>query len=345
MSDTRKRSRNWKHAGVCLAMCLAAFAVLWAFRQQGGLEYLELKTYDVLLRSESRDYSFSSRFLLVEMDDADIARYGYPIPDETLQKLIARLQEAGPRAIGVDIIRDRPEPPVDARFGAPLKPGWNNELRDFLEDEKNWNVSWAALKLVSNAPVTAPLSEDRWGEAGTEEDTSDKCIRRALLLEGKKGGKTYLSLAYQMALNYLEREPTPLDPKPAPGDPNLIQIGPAIITRFHRTDGAYIDANDSGYQYLLDYRGSRELPHVSVTDVLESPVPRAAIHDKIIVIGMTTLTAKDFVRTPVNDKMFGVLYQAIAAEHLLRFALRGGHPISSWSDTSEAAWALAWALL
>ncbi|HZK81702.1 MAG TPA: CHASE2 domain-containing protein, partial [Humisphaera sp.] len=334
MTTRRAVHANWKQAGVSLALCVCAFAILWTVRSQGGLEYLELKTYDALLRSERRDYSFASRFLIVGMNDADIKEYGFPIPDQTLKKLIAKLQEAQPRTIGVDIVRDMPEPSLESRkAGSAMNPGWNTELRDFLKEDSNWNVSWVVIPLASDVMIGAPVPEAQYGFAEVPQDVADESVRRGMLqVWDRRSGKKYQSLAFQMAMNYLEQESPPIYPQPVPGNAELVKVGPAVIPRCRANDGAYVGNDDRGYKYLLDYRGPRDLPRVSVADILHGRAHTSAIHDKIIVIGVTTLSNKDLLRTPVNDQMFGVVFQAISAEHLLRYALRGAHPITCWSD-------------
>ena len=48
--------------------------------------------------------------VIVEYTEADEARYGYPLPDGTLAELLEKLAAARPLAIGLDLVRDRPEP-------------------------------------------------------------------------------------------------------------------------------------------------------------------------------------------------------------------------------------------
>jgi adenylate cyclase len=337
---------------VCATICLAAFAVLWTARRQGMLEYLELKTYDALLRQESRDYSFSSRFLIVGINDSDIEHFGqFPVSDSTLKAMLQKLQESNPRAIGVDVVRDFPVPDwKEWKSATHLHEGWETELSKYLTEDRNSNISWAILPKAADAFVHAPqgVGDDQVGAVETVQDDTDLCVRRALLFLGiQQNGavKTFPSLAYQLAVNYLAAEPTPIGAEPVPGRPDLLRFGPQTIEKFRPTDGSYIDADASGYQFLLDYRGPRDFPRVSVQDVLEGRVKKAAIENKIVLVGVTAMTVKDIIATPVDDKLFGVYFNAISAEQLLRFALGGAHPISSWTDSAENGWMLLWALL
>ena len=48
------------------------------------------------------------RLLVVEVAEADLNKYGFPLPDGTLAQASAKLQAQKPSAIGVDIYRHTP---------------------------------------------------------------------------------------------------------------------------------------------------------------------------------------------------------------------------------------------
>ncbi len=77
----------------------------------GGFQYWEWLTFDVFLRlrpSESRD----ERITLIGITEEDIKRAGtYPLSDQQIAKLLKKLQQYEPRAIGLDIVRDIPVEP------------------------------------------------------------------------------------------------------------------------------------------------------------------------------------------------------------------------------------------
>jgi len=46
--------------------------------------------------------------LIVGADEEDIRKYKYPLPDAILARLITKLEQYQPVAIGLDIFRDQP---------------------------------------------------------------------------------------------------------------------------------------------------------------------------------------------------------------------------------------------
>src|SRR4051812_35575944 len=93
----------------------AVAAVILVLRQSGWLQPAELAAYDALVLAWAGEQP-SDRILLVTASEADIGRYGWPLPDGELAALLSRLTGWGARAIGVDIYRDRPVPPGDAEL-------------------------------------------------------------------------------------------------------------------------------------------------------------------------------------------------------------------------------------
>lgn len=79
------------------------------------LQPLEWAAYDrlFLLRPESpRD----ERILIVGVTEADLERWGSPFNDETLATLLETLEDADPRAIGLDFYRNLPVEPGHERL-------------------------------------------------------------------------------------------------------------------------------------------------------------------------------------------------------------------------------------
>ena len=98
-------------AGLAL---LALFLVL-LLRGLGLLEGVELKAYDAYLRLAGDRETPSQPVVMVEFSDEDEAAFGYPLPDDRLSDLFEVLTTKGAVAIGLDLIRDRPEPKTTDR--------------------------------------------------------------------------------------------------------------------------------------------------------------------------------------------------------------------------------------
>ena len=94
-------------------------ALIIAVRATGLLQPLELSIYDALRVAWAGDQP-SDRVVLVGATEDDIARWHWPVRDDDLSELLDRLASWKPRAIGVDLYRDRPEPPGSDQLAAVL---------------------------------------------------------------------------------------------------------------------------------------------------------------------------------------------------------------------------------
>ncbi len=91
--------------------------ILW---QAGGLQVLELMVYDQGLRWQTLA-SPDDRMVLIGETEADIQRWGYPLPDGVMAEMLERLAQARPRVIGIDKYRDLPVPPGSERLDQVLR--------------------------------------------------------------------------------------------------------------------------------------------------------------------------------------------------------------------------------
>ncbi|WP_225894609.1 CHASE2 domain-containing protein [Leptolyngbya sp. O-77] len=107
---------------------LTVTGLVLGLRQVGGLEPLELRIYDRMVRLRFRDGLLGNspdspdpRLLVVEITEADIQALQRSTPsDETLAQAIAQLQQYQPRVIGLDLHRDVPQEPGHAQLQAQL---------------------------------------------------------------------------------------------------------------------------------------------------------------------------------------------------------------------------------
>jgi adenylate cyclase len=319
---------------MAMLICLSVCAIVWTARMLGGLERLELKAYDMLLRRQPRDERFQSAFLIVGIGETEYQKYGYPISDGQLAAAIENLEAAGPRAIGVDIVRNVP---VGGAAGT-------EHLTRVLQ--QNENVVWAIV--FSQWSITPPsgLSPENTGFAEHAPPDPDGVIRRLMIsAKDPKQNKELASLNWLVALFYLSQDDRWDRQLAVPGDPRLVQLNKTVIDHFKRNDGAYTSADTGGYQFLPDYRGPIEFPRVSFEDVLQKKVRPEMVRDRIVLIGTTSDVAKDYVTTPLKNPQFGVDYHASCADTYLRLALAGAKPIHSQPDWGKAQWTLGWGLL
>jgi CHASE2 domain-containing sensor protein len=86
---------------------LVFLAVLGA-RALGWLQGLELGVHDQYLRLRTASGETDPRIVIVGFDNDDVDRYEHPFGDGLLATALQRLVEAGPMAVGLDLIRPRP---------------------------------------------------------------------------------------------------------------------------------------------------------------------------------------------------------------------------------------------
>ena len=65
----------WFPAGMALLICTVVYIVVWSVRSVAGLERIELKAYDLLLRRQPPDERFKSKFLIVGVGEPEYEKY------------------------------------------------------------------------------------------------------------------------------------------------------------------------------------------------------------------------------------------------------------------------------
>ena len=83
------------------------FGAVMTIRMSGGFMSLELGAYDRFL-SWRPSTEVPTRVVLLKVGEADIERFGFPIPNDVLATALHNLSAMKPRAIGVDIYRPAP---------------------------------------------------------------------------------------------------------------------------------------------------------------------------------------------------------------------------------------------
>jgi adenylate cyclase len=322
------------------AACAVAAAVIVAvvgLRSLGSLESLELSAYDAFVRLRSGAHPADVRILLVTISDADIeAQRTWPLPDATVAAAIEALARHGPRAIGLDIYRDVPVAPGTDRLEATLR--------------RHPNVVVVTKFGGSDAEGVAPPRALRGtDQVGFNDVVVDRggVVRRGLLFMDA-GSAPAFSFAFRLATLYLAAEG--IVPQPDPRDPNLLRLGPTTIRPLEPNDGAYVRADARGYQMLLDFEGGQlGFASVSLTDVLAGAVDPEAVRDRIVLIGVTAESVKDYFYTPHSGGLAAAPYLSGIALHghiasqLVRLGIGRARPMRTIPDWQEFLWTGAWA--
>jgi adenylate cyclase len=297
-----------------------ACALAIAFHLVGATERLDLIAYDQGVRLRADSAGTDDRIVLVTVHEPDIAEYGWPLNDGQLADLLDILSQAGPRAIGVDIYRDRPVPPGTDRLNTVLnaQPG----------------IIWGYLFGVERGHAIPPpailLATDRTGFVDAITDR-DGVVRRGILYMHDAGGQFHTSLSMTLAMRFLE--PLGIAPSGDERFPNHLRLGRTTIPPLEPTDGAYAGIDAKGYQYLLDFaRGAQPFATYPARQALAGEIPRDRLAGRLVLVAITAESVKDYFKTPLPDGdapagfAHGVTLHAQATGQLLRMALDGTSP-------------------
>ncbi len=340
MSSTSPPLPAWlRHPGtVGLGIGFAVFLLVAGLRLLGGLQAIELAAYDLTLKLRPDKGWHENRVVVILINDEDIRRVGHwPLTDQTLAGIIETLLLARPRAVGVDLYRDLPVAPGTDRFERLLAS--SGEL--FFVNK------FGGRDAAQVSPPRVLVGTEQVGFADMLIDPGGS-VRRGLLFldDGEAVGH---SLALRLALRHLAGHGV----VPAAGepDPSHLRLGAVSFRPLEANDGAYVGADAAGYQFLLDFKGgANPFRTYTLSDVIEKRIPAGALQDRIILIGVSADSVKDFFRTPYSDRgkesvgMPGVVIHAHSVSQLLRAGLQGERPMGFLPDWAEYLAVLLWGL-
>ncbi len=279
------------------------------------LEPLELLVYDGYVRLRAPALS-PTRVVLVEITEQDIKDQGHwPLSDAVLAELLRKLDTYQPRAIGLDIYRDVEVAPGHEQLEAELK-------------RQSHIVAVQKMKIGQRQGIDPPQvlkGTDQVGFSDMIVDPGGTVRRGVLMMDDGHNGAAF-SLALRLSLRYLQAEN--IYPQAAPQNPFWMRLGPTTLRPFAPNDGSYIRADAGGYQVLLDFRDSRDtFPTYSLGEVLTDQIDPAVIQDKIVIIGVTAESVKDFFYTPHSQGFMGQQHMAgiVLHAHMINQLLRVAH--------------------
>jgi CHASE2 domain-containing sensor protein len=318
---------------------IAVIGLVVLVRLLGGLEFLELAALDRFLRWRSPE-AIDERILIVGINEQDINNLdNYPISDRQLADLITTLTKYQPTAIGVDIVRDKPQPPG------------NSQLKSIFSQQEHILGIEKVLHDSSDLPFDAvkastALPPERVGFVDAPLDR-DGSLRRSLLSQ-VKNGELKFSLTIRLAEQYLNKQGITLEN--AADDPETMQFGRVKLTRVVTNTGGYHNIDAAGNQILLNFRrGKHPFRTVSLADITAGINP-AWIRDRLVLIGVTALSVRDNVNAAgvQSDNpglVYGVEIQAHAISQIISAVLDERPLLTAWSDGWEYIWILAWGFL
>ena len=310
---------------------LIVTALLVALRQVGGLQPLELFAFDYMTRLQ-HDQGPDPRLLVVEVTEQDIRDLSeWPISDQVMSKLLTELQKHGPSAIGLDIYRD-----------VPQGEGYE-ALVEVLQSPEIIAIKSLGISQDDHVPPPAAIAPEQVGFNDFVIDP-DGILRRSLLFAALGEEKLY-SFALRLSLKYLEDKGKEFDVTS-----QSLTIGDAEFTPLQPESGGYDNVDTSSYQMLLDYRSSDFVARtVRLSEVLAGEVAPGWIENKIVLIGVTAPSKKDFFYTPYSSEkdgehvMAGVVVHAQMVSQILSSVLDETPIFWYLPNTAEVGWIWVWA--
>jgi adenylate cyclase len=317
---------------VSLLISFLLFLSCLGLRRLGLLQALELKVYDCWLNWQPHDDSFASAIVLVGLTEEDIrSTLGrrYPLTDEQMARLLGAILAGSPSAVGVDIYRD-----------LPVEPGSAGLNQVFREHKNVVAISLVGHNEAERVPPPPILAGTEQVGANDLVFDDDGTVRRGLL-QLDDGKNLYFTLGLRLALIHLGyQKDGEVKVPPDPENEDLMRLGGTTLRPFQKNDGGYVNADDGGYQILLDYKGPREFKTFSITEVLQGIAKPEDFRDRIVIVGTRTSSVKDFIDTPLQKHEFAFKVHAIVADQLLRAARRGSRAAASLPDWQEEIWML-----
>ncbi|MRR09989.1 CHASE2 domain-containing protein, partial [bacterium] len=174
-------------------------------------------------------------------------------------------------------------------------------------------------------------------------------VRRSHLFSALTNGEPVDAFPFRLATLYLSKRG--IETEPDPGNPAGFKLGKASFRPFKPNDGAYVRADASGFQMLLDFKCPEYFRRFTLNQALENKIPPGTLKDKIVLLGINTASETNTASvldekvTPIRRDHAGVEVQALTVHQILRYALDGEKPLRFWPDWAEDSWILLWCLL
>ncbi|MBE9129246.1 MULTISPECIES: CHASE2 domain-containing protein [unclassified Coleofasciculus] len=309
-------------------------SLVLGMRSLGVLQPWELKTFDQFLQLRPQEAP-DDRLLIVEVTREDIEGLGgeYPLEDQTMLQLLKKLNQHHPQGIGLDIYRDRPEGEGRGELIAYLK-----------QSDRIIPICTHPNEQDSKGVLPPPeISEKRVGFSDIIPD-ADGIVRRHLLAMDEPENSicsAYYALSSQLALRYLQDKGFSLDFPTA----KQWKIGTVVFNNLNAYRGFY-PRQSKGHQIMLNYRmtGGEIANTVTLTEVLYNRINLAWIEGKIILIGVTDPTVKDYFKTPDNQEIRGLQIHAQMVSQLISAVEDGRILLRFFPLWGDALWIGVWAL-
>ncbi|MEI6328858.1 MAG: adenylate/guanylate cyclase domain-containing protein, partial [Pseudanabaena sp. ELA645] len=250
-----------------------------------------------------------------------------------------RVKQQKPRAIGIDLARDLPVGKGYAQLEQVFKTTPNivgaTKKADLVDS--NFAVSSSNIN-----PPPALAALDQVGAINLPVD-ADGRIRRGLLSLRLPDGQPSTSFGLRLSELYLDGE----------NNVPIEQINKGLYPpKLRENDGGYSRADVGGHQFVINYRRSPNgFRFVRMADVLEGKIAPNLLSDRVVMIGTTAVSLRDWFFTPLDSgigstRIFtsGIEVHAQIVSHILSSSLDGRAGIQTWEKHWEWLWIFGWSM-
>ncbi|WP_445636224.1 CHASE2 domain-containing protein [Nostoc sp. DSM 114161] len=305
-------------------------------RLYGFLQDFELMALDTFLRSRPAEGS-DDKVVIVGINEEDIRRLGYPIPDGEIATAIQTIQKYKPIAIGLDIVRN-----------LPVEPG-NKKLVEVFQNSKNLI---GIEKILPPDPISPPphLPPQQIGFSDIVVDKDNKYRRYLLWTPSPKNPQNpeedKYSFGLQLAQAYLSHQNINIETGIV--DQNTIRFKTTELPRFISNTGGYVNENSSGLKILMNFRAGKKPFHIlSFKDINSENFNPELLKNKVVIIGIVASSVPDFVNTSaivyqqIPGQIYGVEFHAHACSQIINAVISGRSLLKVWPDGWEYIWIIA----
>ncbi|MGQ4649535.1 CHASE2 domain-containing protein [Lyngbya aestuarii] len=337
-SQLDQKGRRWQNL---LVGSILITGLVMGIRLLGGLQPAELWAFDQLMRLRP-DPGLDSRLLVVKVTEQDIQKQSqYPLSDRTMEQLLKKLQQHQPRVIGLDIYRDLPVAPGHADLAAHLQ-----------RNQRLVTICFAGKPEANNPDqVGVPPPPDSPQENRSFSDIAvdpDGVVRRHLFYlipDPKSACQVRYAFSAELASRYLETEGI----KTSATSEGYLKFGKTVLRPLEKHTGFYHYLDDRGHQVLLNYRSSSKVAQeVTLTEVLNNDFNPDLVRNRIVLIGVTAPSVKDYFATPygttLENKMSGVFVHAQMVSHMVDVAKQERALLGFLPQWVDALWIGSWSV-
>jgi CHASE2 domain-containing sensor protein/class 3 adenylate cyclase len=337
LNPLKRRAINWLKLALVSTI---ATSLTVGVRSLGWLQTWELQSFDLLMQLRPQEKP-DERLLLVTITEEDVQsqpaeeRVGSSLSDRSLLQLITKLEKSQPKAIGLDIYRDRPT------------------AKDY-QNLANWmkkSDRFFAICHYGNPGVIPPpeIPPSRQGFNNVATDIDGILRRHLLAVSLPSPCQNKYSFSWQIATHYLTKQKVKAKVTPD----NYLQIGSTVFKTLKSNTGGYHNIDASGHQIMLNYRATNQIAKtISLKEALSDRLNPELVKNRIVLIGTTAPSFNDHDwRTPYSSTqgsiktMSGVEIQAHKISQILS-AVLNHRPLIWWLPKPvEIVWIFCWSLL